>query len=127
VQSEGRYGPAASCGSALPVTFPDSEPVRAYRRAVHMYLPPVTMAYTQKAPMMSTTPAMIEMSTQRIIRWPLAVMLRPFAGGPQPDAGVSCAQCGISTPKRNGGAVREWDAMGLRWTSLDGCSSTSAC
>jgi hypothetical protein len=62
----------------------------AYRRADHMYLPPVTMAYTQKAPMMSTTPAMIQMSTQRIIRWPLAAMLRPFAGGAQPDAGVSC-------------------------------------
>jgi hypothetical protein len=53
--------------------------------------------------MMSTTPAMIQMSTQRIIRWPLAAMLRPFAGGAQPDAGVSCAQCGISTAKRNGG------------------------
>jgi len=82
---------------------------QAHRRAAHMYLPPVTIAYSQKAPITRQTPTIIERSTQRIILWPLAVMLRPCVDGPQPDAGASSAQCGIGDATRNGGG-RQWGA-----------------
>jgi hypothetical protein len=52
-----------------------------------MYLPPVTIAYSQKAPITRQMAAMIERITQKITRWGLAAMLRPSAGEPQPDAG----------------------------------------
>jgi hypothetical protein len=52
-----------------------------------MYLPPVTIAYSQKAPITRQMAAMIERITQKITLWGLAAMLRPSVDGPQPDAG----------------------------------------
>lgn len=63
-----------------------------------MYLPPVTIAYSQKAPITRQMAAMIERITQKITLRGLAAMLRLSVDGPQPHAGPSCAQCGIGMP-----------------------------
>jgi hypothetical protein len=52
-----------------------------------MYLPPVTIAYSQKAPITRQMAAMIERITEKITLWGLAAILRPSVDGPQPDAG----------------------------------------
>ena len=52
-----------------------------------MYWPPVTIAYSQKAPITRQKAAMIERITQKITLRGLAAMLRPSVEGPQPDAG----------------------------------------
>jgi hypothetical protein len=74
-----------------------------------MYLPPVTIAYSQKAPITRQMAAMIESITQKITLWGLAAMLRPSVDGPQPDARASSAQCGIGNAERNGGR-HQWGA-----------------
>jgi hypothetical protein len=66
-----------------------------------MYLPPVTIVYSQKAPITRQMPTMIERATQRISLWDRAAMLRPSVDGPQPGCRVSSAQCGIDDAKRN--------------------------
>ena len=52
-----------------------------------MYLPPVTIAYSQKVPITRQMAAMIERITQKITLRGLAAMLRLTVDGPQPDAG----------------------------------------
>jgi hypothetical protein len=51
------------------------------KTALHIYLPPVTTAHTQKMPMTRTTPRMIERTIQRIIRLAPITCLRSGSSG----------------------------------------------
>src|SRR6266508_6139835 len=67
-----------------------------------MYLPPVTIAYSQKAPITRQAPPMIERTTQRIALWTLAAMLRPSVDGPQPDVGPHPLSVASAMPSATG-------------------------
>jgi hypothetical protein len=55
--------------------------------AAYMYLPPVTIAYSQKEPITRQMAEMIERITQKITLRGLAAMLHLSVDGPQLDAG----------------------------------------
>ena len=82
--SRGRY--AGGCPN--PRAVPGSE--HRQHRPTQKLLPPVTMAYTQKPAVTSTTLRMTQKTTRRITRSALTTMPPPARlGGPQPGATAS--------------------------------------